>query len=89
MGNPIYQYNDFEDEYRDEGMTYESGKDSLILIQIEETDFLTLTLKLGFLILIMVRKESTQILMSIGWKLRFFLLVGNLILNSSWIKFMK
>jgi len=44
----------------------EYKEDSLILIQIRKADFLILTEELGLLILIIVRKEGTQILISIG-----------------------
>ena len=43
-----------------------NGKDLQMLIQIGKPDFLTLTRELGLLILIMVGKEGTQILISIG-----------------------
>ena len=48
------------------GWSMEYKEDSLILIQIRKADFLILTEELGLLILIIVRKEGTQILISIG-----------------------
>jgi len=80
------------------GMAYERQKrfsnpnpnrEAEFLTQTGEAEFLTLTGTHGFLILIMIGKVGIQVLMSIGWKLIFFLLVETLILNPSWIGFMK
>jgi len=57
------------------GWPMEDEEDSLILMQIGEANFLILIGEAYFLNLIMVRKEGTQALMSIEWKLRFLLLV--------------
>ena len=64
-GNPIINTMILKTNMKRRGWPMKDKEDSLILTQIGEADFLTLTGKTNFLILIRVGKESIQVQMSI------------------------
>ena len=57
MNNLIYQYDDFEDEYEDEGMAYRRRARIANLTQTREVDFITLKGEAEFFILIIVGRR--------------------------------